>query len=203
MGAFISICFQREQTFCQTKCQFKINHGIAGGRQCIQKVLISDLEAKGTMWRTVVVLVVSTYLSSTWPAMATGSPITPTESTNQQTTHHDMQHEHHGGLHRNDVLPMSRGLAFQTLKQCAGSIPSGWIKADDAWNPTLCGSPDIKTFNEWTLVRLDTRLIGEMIEACTTEIPSGWRVLEYHWDPSKCGRPGSALNNVMTIQRSY
>ena len=98
-------------------------------------------------------------------------------------------------------VPMSPGMNMQTLKMCADTVPSGWIIVNLSWNPTVCGSPNAMTLNEWTLERFETKFIGTTIDACVGTVPSGWVVVDTYRDSRRCGNPGQPQNNMMRIQR--
>ncbi len=89
----------------------------------------------------------------------------------------------------------------ETQAVCAGSVPSGWIKIDDHWDPTKCGNPATIASNVWTIERYAGKPKGAVMSACSDSPPRGWSIVSQRWEPTKCGRPGSATNNVMTIKR--
>ncbi len=89
----------------------------------------------------------------------------------------------------------------ETQIVCAGSVPFGWIKIDDRWDPTKCGNPASFINNVWTIERYADKPKGAVIVACSDSVPSGWSIIAQTWAPTKCGRPTSMTNNVMTIKR--
>ena len=89
----------------------------------------------------------------------------------------------------------------QTESVCAGQLPSGWIKVDDAWNPTTCGNPTRNTYNVWKIEQYSEKPIGFVMVACNGPAPSGWVIVETMWNPTACGRPTTNQKNVMTIKR--
>lgn len=97
--------------------------------------------------------------------------------------------------------PLSLGAILRTQNVCAGSAPSGWIKINDAWNPTVCGNPATITYNVWTLQQLSDQPVGAFIHACRGTVPSGWAVVGTAWNPTVCGHPATNQPNVMVIKR--
>jgi hypothetical protein len=89
----------------------------------------------------------------------------------------------------------------ETQTVCAGSVPSGWIKTDDRWDPTKCGNPTNITYNVWTIEKYVDKPKGAVIVACSDSPPWGWSIIAQNWEPSKCGKPQAISNNVMTIKR--
>src|SRR5277367_1767871 len=59
---------------------------------------------------------------------------------------------------------------------CAAQVPSGWIKVDDAWNPTTCGNPTTKTYNVWIIREYAGEPIGAVMTVCNGRAPEGWVV---------------------------
>ena len=99
------------------------------------------------------------------------------------------------------LAPLSLGAILRTQNVCAGSVPSGWIKINDAWNPTVCGNPATMTYNVWTLQQLSDQPAGTVIHACKAAVPSGWSLVGTAWNPTVCGHPATNQTNVMVIQR--
>lgn len=97
-------------------------------------------------------------------------------------------------------LPLKVIVGTQNI--CAGSTPPGWVKINEAWNPTVCGQPAAVTFNVWTLQHIAEQPIGAIVYACTGPTPPDWKVLERVWNPTVCGQPADQQANVMVIQRS-
>lgn len=100
------------------------------------------------------------------------------------------------------LAPLSLGAILRTQNVCAGSVPSGWIKINDAWNPTVCGSPATLSYNVWTLQQLSDQPVGAVIHACKGTVPSGWSLVGTAWNPTVCGHPATNQFNVMVIKRS-
>ena len=84
---------------------------------------------------------------------------------------------------------------------CAGEISAGWIKVNDAWNPTTCGNPTRVTYNVWMIARYDEKPVGSVMAACNGPAPSGWVIVGTAWNPIACGHPATHQNNMMTIKR--
>jgi hypothetical protein len=99
------------------------------------------------------------------------------------------------------LAPLSLGAILRTQNVCAGSVPSGWIKINDAWNPTVCGSPATLSYNVWTLQQLSDQPVGAVIHACKGAVPSGWSLVGTAWNPTVCGHPATNQFNVMVIKR--
>jgi hypothetical protein len=99
------------------------------------------------------------------------------------------------------LAPLSLGEILRTQNVCAGAVPPGWIKINDAWNPTVCGNPATITYNVWTLQQLSGQPLGAVIHACKGTVPSGWAIAGTAWNPTVCGHPASNQSNVMAIKR--
>ena len=99
------------------------------------------------------------------------------------------------------LAPLALGAIFTTQNVCAGSAASGWIKINDAWNPTVCGSPATLIYNVWTLQQLSDQPVGAVIHACKGTVPSGWTLVGTAWNPTVCGHPTTNQSNVMVIKR--
>ena len=99
------------------------------------------------------------------------------------------------------LAPLSLGAVLRTQNVCAGSVPSGWIKINDAWNPTVCGNPAAINFNVWTLQELSEQPLGAVIQACRGAVPPGWAIVGTAWNPTLCGHPATNQSNVMAIKR--
>jgi hypothetical protein len=84
---------------------------------------------------------------------------------------------------------------------CAAQVPSGWIKVDDAWNPTTCGNPTTKTYNVWIIREYAAEPVGAVMVACNGRAPVGWVVVDTRWNPTACSHPITNQKNVMVIQR--
>ena len=99
------------------------------------------------------------------------------------------------------LAPLSLGAILTTQNVCAGSVPTGWIKINDAWNPTVCGNPATITYNVWIIQQLSDQPPGAVVHACKGAVPSGWAVVGTTWNPTVCGHPATNLANVMAIRR--
>jgi hypothetical protein len=99
------------------------------------------------------------------------------------------------------LAPLLLEITLQTQNVCAGSVPPGWIKINDAWNPTVCGKPTSITYNVWTIQRLADQQMGAIIHACTGSAPLGWAIVGTLWNPTVCGHPSANQPNVMAIKR--
>jgi hypothetical protein len=97
--------------------------------------------------------------------------------------------------------PLSLETVLQTQNICLGSVPPGWIKINDAWNPTVCGKPANIAYNVWTIQRFTDQPVGAVIHACKGAVPSGWAIVGTLWNPTVCGHPSSNQPNVMAIKR--
>lgn len=97
--------------------------------------------------------------------------------------------------------PLSLETILQTQNICAGSVPPGWIKINDAWNPTVCGNPARIAYNVWSIQRFDDQPIGAIIHACKGPVPSAWAIAGTLWNPTVCGHPATNQLNVMAIKR--
>jgi hypothetical protein len=97
--------------------------------------------------------------------------------------------------------PLALGTILQAQNVCAGSLPPGWIKINDAWNPTVCGNPARVDYNVWTIQRYSDQPKGAIIYACSAAVPSGWAIVGTAWNPTVCGHPNSKQSNVMAIKR--
>jgi len=98
-------------------------------------------------------------------------------------------------------VPLSLGTIRQTQNVCGGSVPAGWIKINDAWNPTVCGNPTNITYNVWTIEQFADQPLGAILQACRGPVPSGWSIVGTGWNPTVCGHPTSNQANVMAIKR--
>jgi hypothetical protein len=97
--------------------------------------------------------------------------------------------------------PLPLETILQTQNVCAGSVPPGWIKINDAWNPTVCGNPARIAYNVWTIQRFNDQPVGAVIHACKAAVPAGWAIVGTLWNPTVCGHPGTNQLNVMAIKR--
>ena len=97
--------------------------------------------------------------------------------------------------------PLSLGAIIRTQNVCAGPVPAGWIKINDAWNPTVCGNPATISYNVWTLQQWSDQSVGAVIHACKGLVPSGWTLVGTAWNPTVCGHPATNQPNVMVIRR--
>jgi hypothetical protein len=99
------------------------------------------------------------------------------------------------------LAPLSLGAISTTQNICAGPVPPGWIKINDAWNPTVCGKPATITYNVWIIQQLSDQPLGAVIHACKGSVPSGWALVGTTWNPTVCGHPATNQSNVMAIKR--
>jgi hypothetical protein len=99
------------------------------------------------------------------------------------------------------LAPLSLGAILTTQNVCAGPVPPGWIKINDAWNPTVCGNPATIAYNVWTIQQLSDQPLGAVIHACKGIVPSGWAIVGTAWNPTVCGHPTTNQPNVMAIKR--
>ncbi len=99
------------------------------------------------------------------------------------------------------LAPLSLEMTLQTQNVCAGSVPPGWIKINDAWNPTVCGKPSNISYNVWTIQRFTEQPVGAVIHACEGSVPLGWAIVGTLWNPTVCGHPSANQPNVMAIKR--
>jgi hypothetical protein len=97
--------------------------------------------------------------------------------------------------------PLSLEAILQWQNICFGSVPPGWIKINDTWNPTVCGNPASIAYNVWTMQRFTDQPVGAVIHACKGAVPSGWAMVGTLWNPTVCGHPSSNQPNVMAIKR--
>ncbi len=98
-------------------------------------------------------------------------------------------------------VPLSLGAILRVQNVCAGSVPPGWVKINDAWNPTVCGNPTTLTYNVWTIQQLSDQPLGASIYACKGVVPLGWAMVDTTWNPTVCGHPATRQSNVMAIKR--
>jgi hypothetical protein len=99
------------------------------------------------------------------------------------------------------LVPLSLGTIQQTQNVCSGSVPTGWIKINDAWNPTVCGNPTNITYNVWTIEQFIDQPVGAILHACRGPVPPGWSIVGTGWNPTVCGHPTTNQPNVMAIKR--
>jgi hypothetical protein len=97
------------------------------------------------------------------------------------------------------TLPL--GAVFRTQNVCSGSLPPGWIKINDAWNPTVCGKPATVNYNVWTIQQISDEPIGAVVQACKGNVPAGWALIGTSWNPTLCGHPAGKQQNVVAIKR--
>jgi hypothetical protein len=109
--------------------------------------------------------------------------------------------EHREPQASTSLTPLSLGAILTTQNVCAGSVPPGWIKINDAWNPTVCGIPATITYNVWIIQQLSDQPLGAVIHACKGTVPSGWAIVDTTWNPTVCGHPTTNQSNVMAIKR--
>ncbi len=97
--------------------------------------------------------------------------------------------------------PLPLAEIADTESVCAGQLPSGWIKVNDAWNPTSCGNPARLSYNIWMIARYSEKPIGFVMVACNGTAPPGWVIVGTAWNPTACGHPSVNQRNMMTIKR--
>jgi hypothetical protein len=106
------------------------------------------------------------------------------------------------GAGRDENLPASPNLQTRETKRvCAGSIPSGWIKIDDSWDPGSCGQPSNVVYNIWLIERYSKKPVGSTMEACKGPVPTKWILVSTRAIPGIC-HPNGTFDNVMTIKRA-
>src|SRR5687768_10032558 len=91
-----------------------------------------------------------------------------------------------------------------TITQCSSEpAPTGFIKVNDDWDPTVCGKPSSVTRNISTYQRYDNKPVGTSLQVCASAAaPAGWTDGSFNWDSNRCGHPSSVTNNVKLITRS-
>ncbi len=97
--------------------------------------------------------------------------------------------------------PLRLAQIADTESVCAGQVPSGWIKVNDAWNPASCGNPTRVTYNVWMIAQYTEKPIGFVMVVCNGPAPSGWVIVGTAWNPTACGHPTINQKNMMTIKR--
>ncbi len=86
------------------------------------------------------------------------------------------------------LAPLSLGAISTTQNICAGSRPSGWIKINDVWNPTVCGKPATIIYNVWIIQQLSDQPVGAVTYVAVKEQSRpGWAVVGAAWNPTVCG----------------
>ncbi len=81
-------------------------------------------------------------------------------------------------------------------------LPRGWLKVDDRWSPTKCGSPATIVYNVWVVERHTGKEVGAEMEVCAdTPTPAGWVEVSARWNPTVCGHPTGIVDNVKRIRR--
>jgi hypothetical protein len=99
------------------------------------------------------------------------------------------------------LATLALGTIQQTQNVCAGSVPAGWIKINDAWNPTVCGNPASISYNVWIIQHFADLPVGAILHTCRGPIPPGWAIVGTGWNPTVCGHPAINQSNVVSIQR--
>ena len=90
----------------------------------------------------------------------------------------------------------------EILTACTSSgTPAGYVKINDNWDPTSCGSPTTITYNVSTYRRYDNKPVGTYMTVCSGQQPAGWVMTNSHWDPTSCGHPSSIFDNMWQIRR--
>jgi len=90
---------------------------------------------------------------------------------------------------------------------CSAPPPAGFIKVNDEWDPSKCGSPSSSSIrNVCTYQRYDSWPVGTTLQVCSSApVPAGWVKVtnSEQWDPTRCGAPTSNTSkNVMQISRT-
>ncbi|MBF8186830.1 hypothetical protein ITP53_13970 [Nonomuraea sp. K274] len=86
---------------------------------------------------------------------------------------------------------------------CAWSVPAGWVKTNDQWDPTRCGNPTAIVNNVWTIETYYDKNIGAVMNVCRGWVPTGWTTISSRWDPTRCDHPTAIYDNVYTIRRLF
>jgi hypothetical protein len=132
--------------------------------------------------------------------VATSQPPAPPQVAKPQTSEQSGENRQSEALTL-PLAPLSLEMTLQTQNVCAGSVPPGWIKINDAWNPTVCGKPTSIAYNVWTIQRFTDLPMGAIIHACRGAVPLGWAMVGTLWNPTVCGHPSANQPNVMAIKR--
>jgi hypothetical protein len=135
------------------------------------------------------------------PVAASLPAAPPSEAVPRAPEHSEPQPTQPQRIEAPTPAPLPLGAIVRTQNVCAGAVTSGWIKINDAWNPTVCGNPATMTYNVWTLQQLSDQPLGAIIHACKGIVPSGWTVVGAAWNPTVCGHPITTQSNVMVIKR--
>lgn len=105
------------------------------------------------------------------------------------------------------IVSIMAGLFFSLFSHavwaetvCAGSVPTGWIKINDSWSPSTCGSPPSTVRNVWTIARYNNKAVGATMDVCTGPVPDGWAIVGTRSSLSTCMSP-AVSKNIMTIRR--
>ena len=104
---------------------------------------------------------------------------------------------------RAKLTPLPLESVQQVMDICCGSsVPSGWIKVNDHWDPTRCGDPSSIVYNVCTIQRYDNKPVGSVLNVCAdAPTPGGWVVVNTSWNPTRCGHPSSIVHNMKQIRR--
>lgn len=70
-----------------------------------------------------------------------------------------------------ELIPLQATGQVQDV--CAGSVPAGWIKVNDRWDPMACGKPSSIIYNVWTIERYSDKPVGSVMNTCFGTPPSG------------------------------
>lgn len=99
--------------------------------------------------------------------------------------------------------PKALNVVNQVMDICSDSpIPSGWVKVNDGWNPTVCGNPSSIIYNVTTIYKYADDPVGRVLDVCSdARIPNGWVKIGGRWNPTCCGYPSYIKDNVITIKR--
>jgi hypothetical protein len=105
---------------------------------------------------------------------------------------------------RHGRTPEPPGLEGKDRVEICGDspVPRGWVKVNDRWNPTKCGSPTSIVYNVWEVERYANKPVGAEMEVCAdAPTPPGWAEINSTWSPTKCGHPTKIVDNVKRIKR--
>lgn len=85
---------------------------------------------------------------------------------------------------------------------CSGGTPANYLKTNDDWSPTTCGSPTSIVYNVCTYRRFDNKPSGSIMVVCSDNaIPAGWVLQGQQWSPTSCGHPSSIVDNLLTFRK--
>lgn len=85
---------------------------------------------------------------------------------------------------------------------CGSPVPPGWIKVNDHWDPTSCGSPITLVYNICEYEQFSNKPVGVSMAVCASApVPPGWVTVDIKWAPTLCGHPISLVKNIQIIKR--